>query len=153
MAIQSTAGAVLSISAGTPATFDVAGYAALSYTAIGEITNLGEFGREYAEIIHSPIGTRSKRKLKGSYDEGALDLQLAGDTDDAGQILLKTASNSDSDYAYRLVMQNGDKYYFQAKAMSFKRRPGGVDDIFGTMVRVSISSSSTGVGVVEDLAV
>lgn len=152
MAIHSTAGTVISISAAAPATYDASGYNALTWTAIGEITNLGEFGREFAEILHKPIGTRATRKLKGSYNEGSLDLQLALDNDDAGQILMKAASLSDNAYSFKVLAQNGDKYFFPGLVMQWKRGFGAVDDITSANAMVSVTSSSTGVGVVEDLA-
>ena len=114
MTVKSTATTTLKISAGVPATFDAAGYAALSYTAVGEITNFGEFGREFNLVTHNPIATRGTQKLKGSFNEGQLALQLGLDTDDAGQILMKAAALSDSLYAFLITTANGDKYYFRA---------------------------------------
>lgn len=152
MPVHSSAGSALKISAATPATFDAAGYAALSFTNIGEITNLGEFGREYALITHNPIANRGTVKRKGSFNEGAMALQLALDTDDAGQILARAASLSDDDYSFEVTLQNGDKYYFQGQVMSFKIGLGGVDDITSASINLEITTSSTGVGVVESLS-
>lgn len=152
MSVRSSAGTTLKISASTPATFDAAGYTALSFTNIGEITNLGEFGREYALITHNPIGNRGTVKRKGSFNEGTMALQLALDTDDAGQILAKAASLSDNDYSFEVTTQNGDKYYFQGQVMSFKVGLGSVDDITSASINLEITTSSTGVGVVESLA-
>jgi len=148
MTVFTTAGTVIAASASNPATFDQAGYAALSYTGIGEVTDLGEFGREYNEVTHNPIGTRGTKKLKGSFNEGTLTLQVGLDTDDAGQDLLYTASGSDNDYSFKVTAQNGDVYYFQAKVMSFKRAFGGVDQITSATINLSITTSNTGVGVV-----
>lgn len=150
--IQSAAGASLRITASAPATFTVAGYAALAFTRIGEITDLGEFGREYNVITHNPIDTRATRKLKGSYNEGQMQLQLALKTDDPGQIIAKQASESDADYYFDLVLQNGSHYYFPAKVMSFKRGVGSVDNVVSATINLELTSSSTGIGVVEDLA-
>jgi len=152
MTIQTTAGATLHVSAAQPATYDSTGYAALTWTAVGEITDLGEFGREYELIRHNPINTRATKKLKGSYDEGSVQLQLASDTDDAGQILLKTASTSDSDYSFKITMQNGDKYYAQAKVSKFKVQPGSVNNVVGLAVGLELTTNSAGVGIVEALA-
>ena len=148
MTVFTTAGTVIAISASNPATFDQSGYAALSYTGIGEVTDLGEFGREYNEVTHNPIGTRGTKKLKGSFNEGTLALQVGLDTDDAGQDLLYTASGSDNDYSFKVTAQNGDVYYFQAKVMSFKRAFGGVDQITSATINLSITTSNSGVGVV-----
>lgn len=152
MAVRTSAGSTLKISAGVPATFNVAGYEALTYTTIGEITNFGEFGREYTLVTHNPVANRGTVKFKGSFNEGALTLQLGLDTDDAGQILAKTASGSDANYAFMLTTQNGDIYYFQAQVMSFKVGVNDVNSITSATIMVEITTSNTGVGVVEDLA-
>lgn len=152
MAVRSSAGTTIAVSASTPATFDAAGYNALSWTAVGEVVNLGEFGREYNLITHNPVGSRGTVKLKGSFNEGQIALQVGLDTDDAGQILMKAAALSDNNYSFRITTQNGDKYYFQAQVMSFKVGVGGVDDITSATTTLELTSSSAGVGVVEVLS-
>ncbi len=152
MTVKSTAGSTFKISAGVPATFDAAGYAALSFTTVGEITNYGEFGREFALITHNPVATRGTQKLKGSFNEGSINLQLGLDTDDAGQILMKAAALSDNPYAILVTTQNGDKYYFQALVMGFKVGLNDVDSVSSATATLEITTSSTGVGIVESLA-
>lgn len=151
MTVRSSAGTSIGITSSAPATFNVAGYSALTFTNIGEVTDLGEFGREYNLITHNPLGTRGTVKLKGSFNEGSISLQLGLDTDDAGQILAKTASQSDGDFSFKVTTQNGDDYYFQAKVMSFKVGVGSVDSVTTATINLEITTSSTGVGVVEDL--
>lgn len=153
MTVFSSAGSTIAISAAKPATFDGTGYAALTLTTIGEVTDLGEFGREYNLITHNPIGNRGTVKKKGSFNEGSITLQLALDTDDAGQILAKTASTSDADHSFVITTQNGDKYYFQAQVMSFKTSIGAVDSITSASIMLEITTSNTGVGVVEVLSI
>jgi len=152
MTVRTSAGATLEITAGVPATLDVAGYAALSFTAVGEITDLGEFGREYALVTHNPVGDRGTVKKKGSFNEGSMAMSLGLDTDDAGQILTKAAAASDADYAFKLTTQNGDIYYFQAQVMTFKVGVGTVDNITTAALTLELTTGAGGVGVVEDLA-
>ena len=152
MTTKSVAGTILKISAGVPATFDSTGYAALTYTTVGEITDLGEFGRVYNVIKHNPIANRGTVKRKGSYDEGALNLKLALDTDDAGQILCKAAMASDNSYAIQITEQGGDKWYMQVQVTSFKTQFGSVDNMQSASIDMEITTSATGVGVVEVLA-
>lgn len=152
MTVYSSAGASIKISAGAPATYDATGYNALTFTTVGEVVDLGEFGREYNLITHNPIATRGTQKLKGSFNEGAVTLQLGLDTDDAGQILLKTAANSDNNYSFLVTTQNGDKYYFQAKVMSFKVGVGSVDSVTSATVSLELTTNAAGVGVVEALS-
>jgi hypothetical protein len=150
--VKTSAGTTLAVSAAAPATFDGTGYAALTFTPVGEITDLGEFGREYAEVKHNPVGSRGTQKKKGSFDEGNMALKLGLDTDDAGQILLKSASLSDANHSFKVTTQNGDVYYFQAQVMNFKVGVGSVDSITSASVNLSLTTSSAGVGVVEVLA-
>lgn len=152
MTVRTSAGTTIGIVAAAPATFDVAGYEALTFINIGEVTDLGEFGRQYALVTHNPVGSRGTVKKKGSFNEGTMTLQLGLDTDDAGQILAKAASLSDNDYSFRVTTQNGDIYYFRAQVMSFRVGVGGVDTITTATITLELTTNSAGVGVVEDLA-
>jgi hypothetical protein len=156
VSVTTAAGTVLSISAATPATFTQAGYEASavssSFAPIGEITDMGEHGREYAEVTHMPIGSRGVRKFKGSFNEGTKTMQLGLDSDDAGQIVAKAAVLSDNDYSFRVVYPSGDVDYFAAKVMSFRKAVTGVDTIVSATIALSLTTSSTGIGVVEVLA-
>lgn len=152
MTVHTSAGSTLKISAGAPATFNAAGYGALTFTSVGEITDLGEFGREFTLVTHNPVGSRGTQKFKGSYNEGTMNLSLGLDTDDAGQVLMKAASLSDSAYSFEVTTQNGDVYYFQAMVMSFKVGVGSVDSITTATCTLELTTSAGGVGIVEDLA-
>lgn len=152
MSVHTSAGTTFKVSAGVPATFDGSGYAALTYTTVGEVTDLGEFGRMYNVVKHNPIGSRGTQKYKGSFDEGQISMKLGLDTDDAGQILMKAAAASDNNYAIKITTQNLDVYYFQAQVTSFKVGVNNVDSITAATVNIEIQTSSTGVGVVEVLS-
>jgi hypothetical protein len=152
MAVVTSAGSTLGISSNDPATYDVAGYAALTFTAIGEITDLGEFGRQYNLVTHNPIASRGTQKFKGSFNEGTMSLTMALDTDDAGQVATKAAVNSDSNFSFKLTHSSGDVYYFQAKVMSFRVGVSNVDAITTATVELELTTNSAGVGVVESLA-
>lgn len=152
MTVRSSAGTTIKISASQPATYNAAGYEALTMTTIGEVTDLGEFGREFNLITHNPIGSRGTVKLKGSFNEGSISMQLGLDTDDAGQILAKAAALSDNDYSFCITTQNGDDYFFQAKVMSFKVGVGSVDSVTSATITLELTTNSSGVGIVEVLA-
>jgi hypothetical protein len=157
MTVRTSAGTTLRVTASAPATFNASGYNDL-FTAspnpplVGEITDLGEFGREFALVTHNPVGTRGTQKFKGSFNEGTMTLSLGLDTDDAGQILMKAASLSDNDYSFSVTTQNGDKYYFQGKVMSWKVGIGSVDSITTATATLEITTNAAGVGIVESLA-
>lgn len=142
MAWQTAAGASLAIAttSGPPTTFDNTGYATKTYTVIGEITNIGEFGKEFALVTHQPLATRGVKKGKGSYNNGTLSPALALDEADAGQILLRTALESDESFAFRITLQSGDAYYLMGKVMSYKPNVGGVDDVVTATPSIEVDS-------------
>lgn len=154
MTVKTAAGTIISISASIPATFDQAGYQASTvvYTPIGEITDGGQHGRKYNTVKHNPLASRGTVKFKGSFDEGTKTLQLGLDSDDAGQILAKAALASDNDYSFKVAYPGGDIDYFQAKVMSYEKGTKGPDSIVTATIELDISTTSTGVGVVEVLA-
>jgi hypothetical protein len=149
MTVETVAGTTIGISAAAPATFTASGYAALTFTTIGEITDGGQHGKTSALVTHSPIGTRVVQKFKGSVNQGQKTLQLAIDKDDAGQILLDEAVDSDEDYFFKVEYQGGDVDYFPAKVMSFVKNAAGVDTIRSGTVSLELTSSKTGVGIIE----
>ena len=99
MTAQTTAGTTLEMKVDTsPATYTEAGFEALTgLLTIGEITDAGEFGRQYNLVTHNPIGDRRTVKKKGAYNDGQMTLQLARDPSDTGQAGLVTALASDLD--------------------------------------------------------
>lgn len=140
MAVQTSAGSTLAMTASLPATEDATGYNALTYTAIGEITDLGELGKEFNLVTYTSLGSRRVQKLKGSYNQGSMQLQLGRDTTDAGQTLLRVARDSDNQYSFRLTLQNGTKLYFKGIVMGYKTSVGSVDQITAASAAVEITS-------------
>jgi hypothetical protein len=121
---QSTAGTTIAISATLPTTYDadaVTGFPAATYSTCGEVTDIGEYGKEYNLITHNPIGDRKTYKFKGNYNNGTLALQMAADATDAGQAILLAASDSDASYAVKITHQDGAVDYFSGKVMTYKK--------------------------------
>lgn len=78
-----------------------------TYTEVGEVVNIGDFGRTYQEVRHDALGSRGTRKFKGQYDDGNIALQLGRDPVDAGQAKIVTAR--DLDYDYNFYIEENDK--------------------------------------------
>ena len=75
--VRTSAGSMLLVSASRPVTYDAAGFQALALIEVAEITDLGEFGREYNPVTHQPVRTRRVVKRKGSFDDGSITLPMA----------------------------------------------------------------------------
>lgn len=64
----------------TPATFDKAGYDALTWTLIPDVTSLGTFGGTNSVTTHLPIDDGQTYKFAGSTDSGQLSMNAARTT-------------------------------------------------------------------------
>jgi hypothetical protein len=148
-----SAGTTFHISAGVPATFNTAGYAALSFTQVGEVRDYSEFGVEWANSMNKQVALRGVQKKKTSRDPGGFNLTLALDTDDAGQIMMKTARDSATAvYACKFTSPNGDKYYCQILVNSYKITLGNQDGDIMANASCVVTTSATDVDWIEDLA-
>lgn len=143
--IVTLAGTTVSISAGVPATYDETGFAALAYTEVGEVTNLGDRGRTYEDVSYTTLGERGTVHLKGTYDEPETTFEMVGRRSDAGQAIMKTASQSDLDFAFKVEFANGDIDYFQAKVYSFVSVGGEANTVRAVNANIRLSRN----GVVE----
>lgn len=126
---------------GVPATYNQAGYegGGVSFVAVGEVVDLGEFGRQYALVTHNPIGNRRTVKRKGSFNDGQITLQLARVISNVGQAELKLGLASDSPGPIRIVLQDGTKLYCMAVVMSQTINLGAVDQIVGSTVVLELT--------------
>lgn len=138
MAVQTSAGSTLSIATGVPTTYDATGFNALTYTVVGEVTDIGEFGKEFNLVTHTPVSSRQVKKYKGSFNNGSLQVQMARDTANAGQTAMRTALASDASYSFKVTLQDLSKVFFTGKVMSFKTSVGSVDQLTGANTTIEL---------------
>lgn len=141
MVSTTAAGSALAISAGTPATEDAAGYAALTYTEIGQIDKIGGVGAVFAKVEFQPL-KGAKQKHKGSVDYGSLSPTLAHDESDAGQTLLRTAADDATSklYPFMVTYPTGAKRYFQGRVFGYPETTDGADTIITAAPTIEIST-------------
>lgn len=130
MTVHTSAGTTLGLSAAAPATYNKAGYEALTYTGVGEISDLGEIpSRIYELVTWQPISERGMRKAKGGYQIGSQTITVGIDPDDAGQTLLDTATSSDTVYSAKIAHPELGTIYARALVMGGPKNYGDVNSI------------------------
>jgi hypothetical protein len=141
MTSTTAAGSALAISAGNPATNDAAGYAALTYTEVGQIDKIGAIGAVFAKVEFQPL-KGAKQKHKGSRDNGSLSPTLAHDESDAGQALLRTASDDATSklYSFLVTYPTGAKRYFGGRVFGMPETTDGADTILTAAPTIEIST-------------
>lgn len=142
-----SAGTTISVSESAPGSYDVTGFEALTFSEVGEVSDLGEFGREYSEVTFNPLGDRRTVKRKGSFNDGNITMTLARVPSDSGQAILQDALDNDDSFHFVVELQDGTKLYFAAQVMSYTTNVGGVDQITSASVTLGITND-----ILEDAA-
>lgn len=143
----SSAGSKIFLAAGEPATETEAGYNALTWVEIKEVTDIGMIGPEMAVINHNPVGENVTYKIPGSLNNGALDCKGARAPSDAGQALLITAQKNAATqkYSVQVRLVDGTKIFAGVLVTSYKTSIGGQSQITGFESKMEISGA-----IVED---
>jgi hypothetical protein len=118
-AAQTLVDSVIAISAGLPATDDAAGYAALTFSPIGQVTNWTPGGRLYTMTQSNTLNKRGTDFYKATYNNGTDSITTNRDDDDAGHVIAIAAEASDAQFSFSVTYQDSTIDYFQAKAASF----------------------------------
>jgi len=121
MALTEGIGGFLSVSAATPATFDAAGYVALSWTEVGEASEVPEFGAAHAVVTFTSLKNGIDNKFHGALNYGSITIPLGYDSADAGQIILLAALASKDAISFRETRSDGTIRYIMGKVFSFPR--------------------------------
>lgn len=134
-------GTTIGVSATLPATADLAGYQAvgMTYTAIGEVTEIPSYGAEHEVVTHTPLATGVTAKYHGSLNYGSITVPMALDQSNAGQTALKTALTNKSRVAFKVSYADGTADYFQGKVMSF-RRAASLGEVVTAEVMIEIET-------------
>lgn len=143
--VVSSVGTIVSVSATAPATYDATGFAALTWSACGELADLPAFGAEAALATHTPLRTGVVAKRRGSLNYGSVTLTMALSDADTGQGVLQTkgsaAAGASALVSVKVALVNGDIQYFTAQVMSFKTNVGNADAITMAEVTLEIDNS------------
>lgn len=129
--INSLAGATLSISASLPATYDAAGYAATTvvFTAVGEVENFGSHGVTATVTEFTPVDTSTVAKVKGSKNYGTMSLTIGDIPGNAGQVIMRAASESNNHYSVKITYQDTSVHYMDVLVSKYEQQDGSVNDV------------------------
>lgn len=141
MTAMTAAGTKLAISAGSPATLDVAGASALTYTSIGKVEQLGAFGATQEVVNFQPLDGPLE-KYKGPPNSGAIQPQLAHDDDDAGQTLLRTGADDKTSklYWFRVTLPSGARRFFGGRVFGYPENIGAANSMVMANPSIEIST-------------
>lgn len=131
----------------TNATDTAAEFAALSWTEVGLVESLGEYGDQSSAVTFAVIGDGRTRKAKGARDAGSVTITVGHDSADVGQAALIAAEATYNNYAFKVVLPNrlnvsgtDEIQYFRGLVMSKRLNVGGNDNVVKDTFEVGINS-------------
>lgn len=138
MPVNISLGATLGVSSTLPATYDAAGYNALTFTNIAEILDVGELSKTFNLVTHQAVGRSYPQKLKGTYDIGNLSLTVGTIKTDAGQVLLQSGLTATASYAFKITQASGDTREFTGKILKAGMGALTADGVETTVIDIAI---------------
>jgi hypothetical protein len=137
--VRLSVGTQFYISAAEPATYDAAGFAALTWTEVGEVESLGEFGGTAQITNFIPLATGIVKKRKGSLDYGTATVAIGRLAGDAGQALMKSGfdgANKDVIHSAKVLSADGAIAYFTGVIGSYTTATNDANTV--TMVNCNL---------------
>lgn len=132
----------------TPA--DAAAYAALTWTEVGLVETIGEYGDESSAVTFAALGDGRMRKGKGARDAGTLAVTVAHDPTDVGQQALEAAEGTNNNFVFKVVLPNrltasgtDEINYFKGLVMSKRLNVGGNDNVVRRTFSIAVNSALT----------
>lgn len=128
-------------SAALPATYDVAGFEALTWTLISEVSNIGAIGGTNSVQQHRPIDTGVVVKIAGSTDYGTAEVTMARHSG-TDVTLLQTAFANRAVIALKVVYPAalGETEYFTGIVTTNVTTIGGSDSILELRTTVDVNN-------------
>lgn len=139
-------GTCVSISSAAPATHDVTGFAALTYTTLGELETVGEINIRHESVNFTNLCSGKTSLIKGAEQGVEFDIGVAMDRDDAGQAMMTTARKSlTAKLSIKIVDSAGDTVYLRAFVMGERIAGGaGPNDVRMNVYNIGVTAPATG---------
>jgi len=138
---NSSTGTTLAVSVTAPATHDAAGFAALTWTDVGDVSDFGEPGGTTEVLEFVPVETGIKEKFLGVQDNGGYDFVIARDSAAAGQTILTDAYDNRTQISQRVTLPDGDIQYTRCFVASRPINIGSASNVLTISVNSVISGA------------
>ena len=149
MGITTTAKTKVSI--GTTASFSTAvAYAGDTWVPVANVMDVGEAGSEAEIVTGKFVDQEYVRKLKGSRDNGTMELVVARDSADPGYAALVAAEQASGSYNFKIELNDKPSagaspknsiFYFNAIVASRRNAFNDADSIVQTTFSLAISGA------------
>lgn len=136
-------GTTVAVVAATPATFDAAGYAALTWTAtVGGLVEWSTIGDESEDITWVELSDGRSKHVNGAKDGGSREFTYNYIKTDPGQIILRANSNNQTNVSIRITDSDGDVAYATGRIANVMDKQRTAGEYKGQTGQIRINSST-----------
>jgi hypothetical protein len=138
-------GTVLSTSSGTQAAYE-----ADTYTALGEVESIGQFGDQRSSVTFASLADGRMQKARGIADAGDAVVTFAHKTGDAGAAALKAAfaatSQATDEFNFRIsladtIATTPTRFYFRARVLGIPLQELTSDGVVRVQATLAINTA------------
>lgn len=130
----------LYVSTAAPATFDEAGYEALTFTEVKEVTTIPAYGPTRQVVNHEPLATGVTEKYGGFINYGSVTVDGAYDSADAGQDILRTnVLSATAMLSIKIEYQDGSVDYTYGKVFTATKAPGSANSTVAASFQIEFN--------------
>lgn len=141
MAKVSSSGTCLSVFAGLPATYDAAGFDALTFTQVGELETVSGLEITRNTGSFTALCTGNTTTTKGARAAITVAVVCALDEDDAGQeLMIASEAEATELYSFCVTLANGSKDYFVGTVVKIGKTIGGDTEVVRAPYDIAISA-------------
>lgn len=139
--LENTTGTKTFVAIGEPATFDAAGYAALTWVKVVGVVSFGEWGDSENDISEPLLEDGRVIHTNGVKDGGEVAISIQHRDTDAGYSLIKDNSGGDQIVSIKKEYKSGDIEYAAGVFTSPKQRAASGDSVRGVSVMARINTA------------
>ena len=129
----------VAIATGIPATFDKAGYEALTWVQIKGIVSVGAIGVTDAITDVPNLETGFTKGVKGARVGDVISMPIAQVTGDPGQVAAEAAAAGFTEYSFRINEPGPLTQYFSGLPMNWKRNERSTSSYAGYNLDVRLN--------------
>lgn len=137
MAVMTSTGTKIFVSAAAPATRNEAGYEALTYTEVKEIVSISPFGVMRDPVEVRTLSSGALQSYKGHANYGGVTGEMNYDSEDAGQILLRAnILENTAELSVKVLLPDGSVVYSGGASFNGQRNPGSANNMITSTFEV-----------------
>lgn len=115
-------GSTLSVYAGATTTEDQSSYEANSYTLVGKVVSIGEFGDTHEDLSSNLLATGRTDHSNGTKDGGEVSVTIEYSGSDAGYTIIKAGNGGTTTHTFKVTDPDGEDFYFQGVIANLRHR-------------------------------